>query len=107
MAKRLIGRGGEDAEREDRIGAAELAAYEAAAVRAESRHSSGSLAGCVVMGVALFAPAFLYFGLFAALLIDELVLETFLFLNNAPEPAIEVVRVAYAPLIWLMERFEG
>lgn len=93
--------------RDDRTGAADLAAYEAAAARAESRGSSGSLAGSIVTGVAISAPAFLYFGLFAAILVDELVLETFWFMGNLPDPALDFLGVIYAPFIWLMEQFEG
>ena len=105
MAKRLNGGGGEDTGRADRTDAAELAAYEAAAVRAESRDSSGALTGCLVLGVAMFVPALLYFGLFAVILVDEVVVETNWFLGNLPDPAIESLRVMYAPLIWLIDQF--
>lgn len=107
MSNRLIDRGSEATEQDDRTDAADLAAYEAAAVQAESRGSSGALTGCLVLGVALFLPALLYFGLFALILVDELVFETNWFLGNLPDSAIDVLRVMYAPLIWLLDQFDG
>jgi hypothetical protein len=71
------------------------------------RKDAGSLAGCLIVAVVILLPALLYFGLFAFILVDELVLETNVVLNNLPDPAIEVLRMIYTPLIWLMDQFDG
>jgi hypothetical protein len=67
----------------------------------------GALAGCLVVSLVLVLPALLYFGLFGAILLDELVFEANLFMENVPEEGIEVLRVIYAPLIWLFDQFDG
>jgi hypothetical protein len=71
------------------------------------RGDAGSLAGCLIVGAAIFLPALLYFGLFAFILLDELVLQTDWLLGNLPDPAIEFLRLIYTPLIWLMDQFDG
>ena len=68
---------------------------------------AGSLAGCLIVAVGVLLPALFYFGLFAFILVDELVLETNWLLNNLPDPAIDFLRVIYAPLVWLMDLFDG
>ncbi|HEV7282202.1 MAG TPA: hypothetical protein VGN57_18510 [Pirellulaceae bacterium] len=68
---------------------------------------AGSLAGCVIVSIVILLPALLYFGFFAVVLLDELVFEANWFVNDLPEPALEVLRVIYAPLIWLVIQFQG
>lgn len=75
--------------------------------RGEGRSTDASLAGCLVFGAVIIFPALIYFGFFGAVLVDELVLETHWFADVIPEPALEVLRVIYMPLIWLMDQFDG
>ena len=57
------------------------------------------LAGCLIVSLVILLPGLLYFGLFAAILIDELVVGSNWFMNNLPEPALDFLGVIYAPLI--------
>lgn len=72
-----------------------------------SCRDAAPLAGCLIVAVVVLLPALLYFGLFAFILVDELVLETNWLLGILPDPTIEFLRVIYTPLIWLMDQFDG
>ncbi len=44
-----------------------------------------------------------YFGFFTAIVIDELVLRTFLFSGSMPDWFVRLVELTYAPLIWMVK----
>ena len=82
-------------------------AYEAAAARGESRSSSGALTGCLVLVAGVVLLAFLYFGLFAAILGEEFFVGSGWFRENLPRPVLEFLQAIYWPLLWLMDQFDG
>jgi hypothetical protein len=57
----------------------------------------------VLAAFAVLLPAFLYFGFFAAILVDELVLGTSYIGQNLPKDVKEVAEFLYAPLFLLVE----
>lgn len=80
---------------------------DAPAVPPASGREGAPLAGCLIVSLVTLLPALLYFGLFFAILLDEIILQTNWFVDDLPEPAIEVLRVIYAPLIWLLTQHYG
>lgn len=107
MAIRVADRGTEVAEGRGRIGDKNSAEYDDAAARAESRGSSGSIAGCLLLIIAIVLPAFLYFGLFAVLMGEETLIGSGWFRENLPASVLEFLRAIYLPLLWLMDQFDG
>ncbi|HEV7282198.1 MAG TPA: hypothetical protein VGN57_18490 [Pirellulaceae bacterium] len=75
-------------------------------VPAEMRRASGGTnqaVGCALAGIFLLFPAVVYFGFFALLLIDELVLNTrYLGRENLPDWLVEWIEFIYYPLIVLV-----
>ena len=49
----------------------------------------------------------IYVGLFAAVLVDEMVLDTFWICRHIPDSWEELLRLIYAPLNWLLFRVTG
>lgn len=92
---------------DDRIDPADLAAYDAAAVRAEAPRPSGAFAGCLFVGVAILLVAFLYFGFFAAVVFEDLMFGSRSIVAGFPEPVLEFLDAIYSPLIWLIDQFDG
>lgn len=71
------------------------------------RGDAGSLAGCLIVAILFLLPATLYFGLFAVIVIAEVVFGTIWITDNLPDSVLEVLRVIYAPLVWLIDQFDG
>ena len=65
--------------------------------------SSAHAAGCVLMAAVVLLPAFLYFGFFAAILVDEVVRETGYIGQNLPRDVRDVAEFVYAPMFLLVE----
>ena len=65
--------------------------------------SSAHAAGCAAAAVLVLFPGILYFGFFAAILVDELVLGTGYIGRNLPREAKDVAEFVYGPLFMLVE----
>lgn len=91
-------RGAEAGDRDER---------DAADVSPAHARDAGSLAGCLIVAVILLLPALLYFGLFAALVLDEIVFRTNWLSDRIPEPVGRFLSAIYWPLLWALDQFDG
>ena len=67
----------------------------------DTRRSSGLFV--VAIACLIFGPLLLYFGVFAIVIVDEMVLETYYFSRHTPDWVGEVMRTIYWPLIAPLE----
>lgn len=67
----------------------------------DSRHIPGAAIAAVACLIGL--PLLLYFGLFALIYVDELVLETYYFAGNSPEWMLKAFHTIYYPLLALFD----